>query len=134
MAIRSDSRRHGTLTFQDVDEIAIDFATVINIIANPPPPEDGSDVGPEVIYVNHAFAVENRSFQDPLIQDYIPSVIPALIGFDLGLRTREPANISVEVALELVDETGERVREDDSTAELLPEPEEYVTVGTAGGM
>jgi hypothetical protein len=126
------SRRHGTLTFQDVDEIAIDFATVINIIANPPPPMDGSDTGPEVTYVNHAFAVENRSFEDALVRAYIPRVIPALTGFDLGLRTREPANISVEVTLELVDESGERVREDDSDAQLLPEPEQYITVGSAG--
>lgn len=128
------SRRQGTLTYQDMEELAIDFATVMNLIRNPPSPPAGglNDVSPQITYANHAFAVENRSFSDALVRPYVPSIIAGLVGFDLGLRTREPANIAVEIAVEVVDEVGDYVLEDSSQQEPFEAPEQYFTVGSGG--
>jgi hypothetical protein len=130
------SRRHGTYTFDDMDELARDFATVLNLIKFPPgeglgvPGYDG-DLLP--VYVNHAFNFQNRSDRDPLVQGYVPQVIAGLTGVDIGLRTYEPATIAVEVVVELVDTTDNtnRVREDGSDAAVLPAQETIVTVGVA---
>jgi hypothetical protein len=130
------SRRHGTYTFDDMDELARDFATVLNLIKFPPeeglgvPGYDG-DLLP--VYVNHAFHFQNRSHRDPLVKDYVPEVIAGLTGIDIGLRTYEPATVALEVVVELVDTTDDhdRVREDGSDDPILPPQETIVTVGVA---
>jgi hypothetical protein len=107
------ARIQHTFSFDDMDELATDFATAINIIKTvAPPAADSMDEDPRVAYVNHTFAVENRSGQDPLTDRYRTSVVPALIGFDLGLRTREPATIAIEFTLEVVDRNGDRLLDD----------------------
>ncbi len=141
------SRRHGTITFEDMNELAIDFSTVMNIIDSVPPPDPtmggyGSSSDP-VTLVNHAFNVRNRSSSDPLVDPYIPSLIAGLTGFDLGLRTLEPANVAVEIVIELVDDGKGRVAKDedhdcqngrcvwlgDADHRLIRPPTDYVTVG-----
>lgn len=131
-----ESRKRGVFTFQDMDELAIDFATVMNIIATAPPPDPMADAeeNPAVTFVNHAFAIENRSYNDPFIAAYIPQVIAGLTGIDLGLRTYEPANIAVEILIEVVGkgEDSDKVipREDDGDTTPLPVPATFITVGT----
>lgn len=90
------SRRHGTFTFDDMHEMAVDFATVQNLIKNPPTMLPGGfdsmDMGmdnPLPIYVNHAFNVQNRSYDDLLSKPYIPAVIAGLTGIDFGFRTSD---------------------------------------------
>lgn len=127
------SRRHGTFTFQDMDELAIDFATAINIIENvpPPDPEDQGAANPTTL-VNHLFHWQNRSYETPLTQRYIPQVIPGLTGFDIGLRSYAPANVAIEIVVEIkeIDEERDRVlAEDESTDLAYPEPTVYWTVG-----
>jgi hypothetical protein len=130
------SSNHGVYTLQDMDELAIDFATVMNIIALAPPPDPmaDADANPAVALVNHAFAVENKSYNDPYVAAYIPAVIAGLTGIDLGLRTYEPANIAVEIVVEVVGkgENSDKVipREDDGDTTPLPEPTQFITVGT----
>lgn len=124
------SRRHGTFTFQDMNELATDFATVMNIIATAPPPDPMAEEDPTVTMVNHAFAIENKSYNDPFIENYIPPVVPGLTGVDAGLRTREAANIALELVVEVVDLGSGRVVARDSKDLILPEPTTYVTVGT----
>lgn len=125
------ARRHGTFTFEDMEELAIDLGTVMNIIANAPPPDPLADAGenPVIGLVNHAFAIENRSHHDPYIAGYIPSVIPGLTGIDLGLRTMEEANVAVEIVVEAVDEGSDKMATRDSDDPLMPEPTTYITVG-----
>jgi hypothetical protein len=122
------SRIHGTYTFDDMDEMAIDFATVMNMIAYPPMIPGGDGAGeyedPTVTYTNHAFEVRNRSFKDPLVKPYIPAVIPGLTGIDFGLRSYTPATIAIEVAVEVVDQGNGRVRERGSDDPLLEAPAE----------
>jgi hypothetical protein len=96
--------------------------------ADPANPEDN----PQVTLANHAFAIENRSFEDPLIAPFIPKIIAGLVGFDIGLRTFEPANLAIEIVVELLDKDSEKVLLRDDTREPLPIPGNYVTVGYGG--
>lgn len=123
------SRRHGLITIEDMNEMAIDFATAMNIIANPPTNDAGDDES--VTYVNHAFAVEQRSNRDVLTQPFIPAVIPGLTGVDLVLRTTEPANVAVEIVVEVVDKGNNKVLERGSSAQPMAAPTNVITLGVA---
>lgn len=124
-----DSRRHGTFTFDDLDEMARDFATALALRADPPPSDDPDD-DPTLRYVNHAFAFQNHSDRDPLVQKWVPPVAPALTGFDIGLRTFEPAKVAIEVVAEVVDNGDDRVKTQGKGGALLEAPSEVVTFGT----
>jgi len=126
------SRMHGVFTFDDMEEMARDFATVMNLIANPPTQAGAAEEeaqGELIVYVNHTFA--NPSTRDVLGGPYIPAVIPGLTGFDLGLRTSEPAKIAIEVVTEVVDRGSDKLETDENRGALLPEPPEVITVGAA---
>ena len=126
------SRVHGTYTFADLDEMATDLATVMGIIKTPPPAEDEEE-DPRVTYANHAFHTQNRSDDDPLVRQWVPGTVAGLTGLDLGFRTDEPANAAIEVAIELVDKNGKRLKTEDNDASdpVLPPTEAIITVGTA---
>jgi len=125
------SRLHGTYTFADMKEMATDFATVMNLIKNPPPTDDDEE-DPTVTLTNHAFHWQNRSYNDLLTQGWVPTVIAGLTGIDIGFRSGEPANMAIEVAVEVVDKNGKRVRrEGEEDKALLPPTEEIITVGVA---
>lgn len=99
------ARIQGTLTPDDTRELAVDLATCYNINANPPMGMNGMpDTTNGNALFNHVMSIQNRSNgYDPLIAPYIPKVIPGMIGFDLGLRTEEQANIAVEVQVDVTD-------------------------------
>jgi len=122
----SASRVHGTYTYQDMKELAIDFATVIQILN----PGDGMTLPEDIVgLVNHVFNPQNHSGRDVLADPWTPTPIAGLTGFDLGLRTREPANIAVEILIELSDPGTGRVLEKGEIAEMLGEPDGVYTVG-----
>lgn len=142
-----ESRVHGTLTFDDMQELAIDFSTVMNIIQNvvaitdPMDPNFGQ--GGPLPLVNHAFSFRNLSHRDLLVEQYIPPVIAGLTGFDIGIRTEQPANIALEIVIELTDKGKNRLPRDNQFdceagvcqwtgregRDLLPEPADYITAG-----
>ncbi len=138
LLIRVDGmqRKSGTFTFDDMDELAIDLATVENIVAQNPPQAvmpgvpAASDNGPNVNgIVNHTFELHNRSSSgDKLIGQYIPGTIAGLVGFDLGLRTFSPAKVAIEILVEGNDVLGGRADPDaplkiDGSMWLTPEQE-----------
>jgi hypothetical protein len=126
------SRVHGTYTYLDLQETATDLATVMSLLENPPPMEEGEEEDPTVTYTNHAFHVQNRSYDDPLVAQWVPTTVAGLTGLDIGFRTYEKANVAIEVSIEVVDKNGERVRrEGDEDKPLLPPTEEIITVGVA---
>ena len=128
----SASRVHGTYTFADLREMAADLATVMSLLANPPASMGDEEEDPTVTYANHAFHAQNHSWDDPLVAQWVPKVVAGLTGLDLGFRTEEPANLAIEVAVELVDKNGERVRrEGDEDKALLAPTREIITVGIA---
>ena len=144
------SRRHGTLTYDDMDEVARDFATVMNMIKFPPTTnlggqelEEGEDPLPG--YANHAFHFENRSKNDALVGQWVPSVVAALTGVDIGLRTGDTGvststdpdappvapRIALEVAVEITDLGSGKLRVEGADDVLLEPTEEIITVGVA---
>jgi len=126
------SRMHGTYAFSDLEEMAIDLATVMSLLKDPPPTEGDADEDPTVVYANHAFHWQNRSYRDPLTQSWVPKVVAGLTGLDIGFRTSEPVNMAIEVAVEVVDKNGKRVRrEGDEDQALLRPTDKIITVGVA---
>ncbi|HYQ16733.1 MAG TPA: hypothetical protein VEQ58_13270, partial [Polyangiaceae bacterium] len=90
------------------------------------------DADPTVTYTNHAFHWQNRSYNDLLTKQWVPKTIAGLTGLDIGFRTSEPATIAIEVAIEVVDKNGKRVRrEGEESKALLPPTDEIITVGVA---
>lgn len=131
------SRRHGTFTFEDMNEMAVDFSTVLAMIKNPPPLPGGVNSDPEMmtdplpIYANHAFNWQNRSYDDVLTKPYVPAVIAGLTGIDFGFRTTEKATIAFEIAIEIVDKREDRVQKEGDSTTLMEATTEVVTVGAA---
>jgi hypothetical protein len=123
------SRITHVLSYEDMDELATDFATVINIIANGPMAMEDEEEDPRVGLVNHTFHVDNRSGKDPLTDVYIPDVIPALLGFQLSVRTSEPVNVAIEFVVEVVDKDGDRMLDEGSREPALSVPATIYTVG-----
>jgi len=106
MRIEGMSRKKGIFTFDDMDEVATDLATVENII--------GATAGTMTEgvngLVNHAFEIHNRSGDnDRLIKAYFPATIAGLVGFDIGLRAFEQSNVAIEIIVEITDFAGNRV-------------------------
>jgi hypothetical protein len=143
------SRRHGTLTYDDMDEVAWDFATVMNMIKFPPTTgiggyqlEDGES--PLPTYVNHAFHFENRSEDDPLVAAWVPGVVAGLTGVDIGLRTSDRGEapgmdpnvptapkLALEVVVEITDLGTGKVRREGAKDLLLESNETIITAGVA---
>ena len=107
----------GTLTSDDMQEIATKLASVENLLASPQAKAaemaDASVMNQSFDpggLANNIFNPQNRSNSgvDPLYTPWIPPVIAGLTGFDLGLRTREAANVAIEITMEIQDLNGNR--------------------------
>jgi len=134
------SRVDGTLTPDDMHEIAIKLASVENLLASPqakaaaaaamadagnsttnPPPDDPNATNynagfDPTVYANNIMNPQNRSNgNDPLYTPWIPPEIAGLTGFDLGIRTNEAANVAVEITMQIQDLQGNRFVPGDST-------------------
>ncbi|MDB4998633.1 MAG: hypothetical protein JWM74_6065 [Myxococcaceae bacterium] len=111
------SRVQGTLNSDDTFELAVDLATAEVLIAKPPPEANLNGM------INHLFNLQNRSnAYDPLINPYVPKVVPGMIGFDLGLRSYEPGNIAVEVIVDVQDLQGDRATPPDDNSQQFGVP------------
>lgn len=118
-SIPGNSRIEGDITPDDTHEIAIKLAAAENILAQSMPMDaqvmDNSLSTTEL--VNHIFDPQNRSNDgDPLFLPWIPPVIAGLTGFDLGLRTSSPANVAIEITIDIQDLAGDRIVAQDSDA------------------
>jgi hypothetical protein len=121
------SRVEGTLTTDDMQEIAIKLASVEYMLSSPQAiaaEEAGAGDGglsvtsafDPTATANHIFNPQNRSNgDDPLYSPWIPPVVAGLTGFDLGLRTTEPANVAIEITINVQDMNGNRFVPSNST-------------------
>jgi hypothetical protein len=125
----ADSRIVGTFTFDDMDELALDFATVFNILADAAPNTGEGEDDRRSTLVNYAFNVRNRSYNSPLLDPYLPPTVPGLIGFDFGVRSGEPANVALEIVVEIRDRQGDRVAERGQTVRLIDPPGTVISAG-----
>ena len=117
--VPAKSRIEGTLTSDDIINLETNFATVESVLMAPP-----ANLSVDLTtFCNHVFDIQNRSNDgDPLTTPYIPSVIPGLTGFDLGLRTEAPTTIAIELTMDITDNNGNRVLPDDSTTAPIGRP------------
>ncbi len=101
----------GTLTSDDMRELAVKIDTIENILAQPANPN--LDQG---TLVNRAANWQNRIGDgDILVGQYVPQVLAGLTGFDLGLRTdggqgggSGAVNVAVEITIDITDNNGNR--------------------------
>jgi hypothetical protein len=124
----AESRIVGTFTFDDMDELARDFAAVFKILRDAAP-VDEMEEDPRSTLVNYAFNVRNRSYNSPLLDPYLPEVVPGLTGFDFGVRAFEPANVALEIVVEVRDQRGDRVAERGQSVRLLEPPSAVISAG-----
>jgi hypothetical protein len=124
------SRVEGTLTTDDMHEIAIKLASTMQLLNSAQAKAAAqADAGTMNDFnatgiANNIFNPQNRSNGgDPLYTPWIPQVIAGLTGFDLGIRTLEPANVAVEITIDVQDVRGNHFVASDSTqAQLGPPP------------
>jgi hypothetical protein len=103
-----------TVREEDLDEMAVDLATVVN----------GAPNSDQIVYF------ENKSYSDPRSKPYIPKVIPGLTGLRLGLRSTAAGNVLLEASVRVRD-AGEKLAEDgEPRMQLMPQPFESVVPET----
>jgi len=130
-AVPAKSRIEGTLTADDLHEIATKLAAVENVMASPgattgmvAQSPSGSAQGASAVdtttLCNNIFDYQNRSNSvppDPLYTPWIPPVIAGVTGFDLGIRTYDgPSNVAIDITIDVVDLNGNRFVEQDDTS------------------
>lgn len=126
--VDGSSRVEGDLTTDDMREIAIKLAAVENVIATTQSigtaAMNGANSPDATTLVNHIFNPQNWSNTgDPLFAPWVPPVIAGLTGFDLGLRTvNGPANVAIEITIEVKDLQGDRFVPEDSSDPRLGIP------------
>ena len=131
------SRVDGTLTPDDMHEIAIKLASVENLLASPQAmaaADAGGDGGVNASSMmqnafnatgiaNNIMNPQNRSNGgDPIYTPWIPPVVAGLTGFDLGVRTYEAANVAIEITIDVQDLNGKRFVPADSTQAQIGMP------------
>jgi len=101
-------RRSGTVREAELEEAAVDLATVVNGAPN----------------ANQIVHPDNHSASDPRSQMYIPEVIPALVGVRAGLGMSGDAagNIVMELTVRVRDESDKIVEFEDAWELPAPAP------------
>jgi hypothetical protein len=103
-------RMHRTIREEELDEVAVDLATVVN----------GAPNSQEVVYF------ENKSADDERSRPFIPAVIPGLCGFRLGLRADQAARVLLEASVRVRDIEGKLADADQDM--LVARPEQFAPV------
>lgn len=88
--IHGHERLTGTFSFDDMERVAYDLATIMNGAPNP----------------FHVVESHTKLLDDLSTKPYVPSVIDGITGFDLSVRTMQPANLELEATLEMIDQGG----------------------------
>ncbi|MEC7524231.1 MAG: hypothetical protein VYE22_30395 [Myxococcota bacterium] len=110
-------RISGTIREEEIDEIAVDLASVVNMAPNP----------------NQIVYFENQSANDRRSQMYIPDAIPALSGLRVGIRSEAPVPVLLEFTLRVRDRRGVLVQGDDEPWEA-PQPALFGPADAAAAM
>ncbi len=108
-------RLTGTIREEELDEVAVDLATVVN----------GAPNANQIVYFM------NHSDHHALSRQYIPGVIPALVALRVGLRAESEGGTGPPVALEFVitaRDTHDRLVSAGEQAWMLPVPTPFTPV------
>jgi len=108
--VPAKGRISDTVREEDLDEAAVDLATVVN----------GAPNSDAVVYF------ENKSATDERNQRYIPEIIPGLVALRLGLLSNRAAPLLLEATVRVRD-VGDKLADDgEPTMQVEPEPFEPV--------
>ena len=96
-----------TIREEDLDEVAVDLATVVN----------GAPNSNEVVYY------DNKSYKDPRSMKFVPKVVPGLAGMRIGLRATEAGRWLLEASVRVRD-AGERLADEGEQHpfQIMPQP------------
>lgn len=111
IALAPGQRVSGIVTELELDEVAIDLATVVN-----GPPNS-----------NLIVDRKSQSGRDPRVQSFRPKVIPGLVGLRAGLETTAAVDLTLEIAIRLQDH-GDRATRRGDPRWMLPTPAPFVPV------
>jgi hypothetical protein len=104
--LEAKERKAVTVREEELDEVAVDLATVVN----------GAPNSDEVVYF------ENKSNSDARSMKYIPEVIPGLTALRLGLRATQAAPILLEATVRVRDVGSKLANPGESRMRLNPQP------------
>jgi hypothetical protein len=97
-------RLAATVREEELDEMAVDLATVVN----------GAPNSDEIVYF------ENNSATDKRARQYIPKVIPGLVAFRLGMRATGASNVLLEATVRVRDDAGKLASGDEPLLHAMP--------------
>jgi hypothetical protein len=138
------SRVEGTITSDDIQEIATKLAAVETFLASPqgmPPAADAmatdNSLDPTQV-CNNIFDYQNRSNSSPpdlFYTPWIPPVVAGLTGFDLGVRMEVDeddsgggaGNVAVEITMDVQDLSGDRFVPQDTTEPEMGMPSQTLS-------
>lgn len=106
-------RQFGTVREEQLDEVAVDLATVVNGVTN----------------ANAIVHPDSNSAIDPRAVPFVPTTIPALAGIRAGLRVTgeeggTPPNVVLELTVRVRDEANKIVALD--SAWMMPDPAPFM--------
>jgi len=105
--VKPNERLTRTIREEEMDEVAVDLATVVN----------GAPNSNEVVFF------ENKSYSDPRSKPYVPKVVPGLAGFRFGLRATDPGRWLLEASVRVRDHAGLLADEGNKhTYQIMPQP------------
>lgn len=104
--LEGKQRLSRTIREEELDEAAVDLATVVN----------GAPNSNEVVYF------ENLSDRDERSRKYIPDVVPGLGGFRIGMRAFGAGNVLLEATVRVRESNDRLAAADEPVFELQPEP------------
>jgi hypothetical protein len=102
--VAAKSRITGTVREEELDEAAVDLATVVN----------GAPNSDEVVYF------ENKSSSDPRSMKYVPPVIPGLTALRLGVRATQASTALLEATVRVRDVGDKLAGSGDKIMKLSP--------------
>ncbi|HEX5656235.1 MAG TPA: hypothetical protein VFX59_03530 [Polyangiales bacterium] len=104
VVVAPHQRITGTITELELDELAIDLATVVNGAPNS----------------NLVVDRNSQSSRDPRVQPYAPAVVPGLVGVRAGIETTVAEHVLLELTIRVVDHE-DRAQPRGDRAWMLPE-------------
>lgn len=111
LTLAAGERASGTIRELALSEVAIDLATVVNGAPNS----------------NLVVFPASNSRTDDRVQQYIPDLLPGLVGLRVGLLTTEAVPVELTVSVRATDH-GDRIPKRGDAAWDLPDPAPFVPV------
>jgi hypothetical protein len=111
VTLQPGQRVSGTITELELDEVAVDLATVINGAPNS----------------NLVVDRNSQSSRDPRVKAFLPAVVPGLVGVRAGIETTEAAHVLLELTIRVSD-LHDRAASRGKEHWMLPQPAAFTPI------